>query len=102
MKLKRIEFKLAANIAATVAHRSAQINEDTIQAEGSGVDATTSSASGFGVFEPAKDELGRAVDEDFEAAGEEFVSLEEIRKNKLGEAGKFCSVVILMLLYVAI
>jgi len=86
VKLKRIEFKLAANIAATVAHRAAQIYEDKIPAEDNGVNGAVPGASGFGVFEPAKDELGQAADEDFPAAGEEFVSLEEIKKNKLEEA----------------
>ena len=36
-------------------------------------------------------------DEELDGAGEEFVSLEEIRTNRLGEAGKFYPLLSLIL-----
>ena len=93
VKLKRIEFKLAANIAATIAQRPAQVNqEQTPTGDSDEGDEVPSCTTGFGVFEPAKEEVSEVEDEELQGAGEEFVSLEEIRMNRMAIAGKFCSV----------
>ena len=97
VKLKRIEFKLAANIAATIAQRSAQVNEDEALTEDSDEGEEVSQFTGFGVFEPAKEESGEMEAEELQGAGEEFVSLEEIRMNRMPDAGKFCSVLLWIL-----
>ena len=92
VRLKRIEFKLAANIAASVAQRSAQHyrqsgvppDEEDLEEE------MTSETRGFGVFEPAKDGeiIETAEEEELPGAGAEFVSLEEMKMNRMTEEGE--------------
>lgn len=87
--LKRIEFKLAANIAATVAQRSmlasqGAMSADSIVGESDEMPETT----GFGVFQPAQDpDYDAMEEEELPGAGNEFVSLEEIQMNRISDEG---------------
>ena len=93
--MKRIEFKLAASIAANISSASNPPGRgDHVQlrdlTEGGDMDydvtgESNREAQGFGVFEPEKEE------EEIPGAGEEFISLLEIERNRMSEERElFC------------
>ena len=88
VSMKRIEFKLAANIAATVLPMSSPaLTMETHAQETLVASSDHSENTGFGIFEPTPAEE-EEEEEDFHGAGEDFVSLEEIRCNRMPDAGK--------------
>ena len=97
--MKRIEFKLAASIAANIAAASNQPGQGDYE---QGRDVTerhmdyemteenSQEGPGFGVFEPEKElENVLQLEEEIPGAGEEFISLQEIEQNRMPETGKF-------------
>ena len=99
--MKRIEFKLAASIAANIASASNPPGRgDHVQGrdvtEGGDMDfemteESSREAQGFGVFEREEEQecTLQEVEEEIPGAGEEFISLLEIERNRMSEAGEF-------------
>ncbi|XP_065071183.1 RNA-binding region-containing protein 3-like [Rhopilema esculentum] len=86
VSMKRIEFKLAANIAATVLPMSSPaLTMEKHTQETLVPNSGHSENTGFGIFEPSPAEE-EEEEEEFHGAGEDFVSLEEIRCNRMTDA----------------
>ncbi len=92
VRLKRIEFRLAKNIASSLSHAASPSNQNTtattIETNQMIVNEHSDNSQGFGVLQPTKEDLS-SDDDDINESEKDFISSKEIMSRKMPEDGKY-------------